>query len=169
VKRSRLDAIDLRIIRALQHGSRQPVAKLAKALRLPDSTVRHRIAQLTREKLIEFSVASNPLHFGYQTWTIMEIKAELPKIRDVARSLAQMPEVYFVSIMSGAYDINAAAVFRSNEELVDFITRRLSKIPGIVSTTTATVLELVKRTMSFQLPETTVRNGRPDRGQGIRR
>lgn len=152
IRGSTLDTTDLAIIRCLHRDPRRSLAKIAKELKIPDSTVRHRLGRLTRRGILEFSAVSNPLNFGYQIWAIIEIQAELPRIRDVAHRLADMPEVYFVGIMAGGYDVNVAAVFRSNLELVDFITRRLSKVSGIVRTTTATVLELVKRTMSFGWP-----------------
>ena len=64
--------------------------------------------------------------------------------------------MHLVGIMSGAYDIYAGAVLRSNEELVDLITRRLSQIPGIIRISTSTMLEMVKRTVSFGFPDTVV-------------
>ncbi|MBI4240962.1 MAG: Lrp/AsnC ligand binding domain-containing protein, partial [Candidatus Rokubacteria bacterium] len=87
------------------------------------------------------------------------------KIRAVAQRLAAAPEVYFVGITTGGYDVLAAAVFRSNDELLDFITRRLSGIPGIVRTSTSSVLHVVKRTMTFLLPEPAASRGRLRRGR----
>ncbi len=158
----KLDPIDLGIIRCLQRDPRSAISKIAKDLRVPGSTIRHRLNRLLRRHAIEFSVASNPLHFGFQIWAIIEIKTELPRIREVARRLTEAPEVYFVAIMTGSYDINVAAVFRSNAEVLDFVTHRLSKIPGIVSTSTATVLELVKRT-AFTAPNEVVTIARTKR------
>jgi len=120
---------------------------------MPESTVRHRLNRMTRLGIIEFTALTNPLHLGYQIWAIMEIQAALPKIRSVAQQLAAAPHVNFVGITTGSYDILAAAVFRSNRELLDFITNRVSKIPGIIRTSTSSVLEVVKRTMSFEFPE----------------
>jgi DNA-binding Lrp family transcriptional regulator len=106
---------------------------------------------------MEFSAVSNPRHFGFQIWTIFEIKTTPPRMREVARRLAKAPEVYFVAIMTGNYDVNVSAVFRSHTELLDFVTQRISKIPGILSTSTAMVLELIKRT-GFSAPAV-ARNG----------
>ena len=151
----KLDVTDLGIIHRLHRDPRSSIARVAKDLGVPNSTVRHRLNRLVRRQAIEFSVVSNPLQFGFQIWAIIEIKTALPRIREVARRLAEASEVYFVAIMAGGYDINVAAVFRSNAELLDFVTHRLSKIPGIVSTSTATVLELCKRT-SFTVPRDAV-------------
>jgi Lrp/AsnC family transcriptional regulator for asnA, asnC and gidA len=147
----KLDDVDFSIMSYMERDPRSPIARIAKRLRLPHSTVRHRLNRLIRHRVIEFSAVSNPRHFGFQIWTIFEIKATPPRIREVARRLAEAPEVYFVAIMTGGYDINVSAVFRSHAELLDFVTRRISKIPGIVSTSTAMVLELLKRT-GFSAP-----------------
>jgi len=94
---------------------------------------------------------------------MIEIQAELPKVRSVAHRLAALPEVYFVGISTGNYDVFASAVFRSNEELLDFITGRLARIPGIVRTSTSSILRLVKRSLTFGLPTEFARNERPFR------
>ena len=169
----KLSAVDFGIMACLQREPRSPIARIAKGLRLPHSTVRHRLNRLIRHRVIEFSLVSNPLHFGFQIWAIIEIKTTPPRIREVARRLAEAPEVYFVAIMTGSYDINVSAVFRSNAELLDFVTRRISRIPGIVSTSTAMVLELLKRT-GFTAPNNApnsvgARKRRGDSKESVRR
>ncbi len=149
----RLAPADVQIIRCLNEDARSPVAKIADQLRMPESTVRHRLNRLIRHGLVEFTAVPNPLHLGYQIWAIIEIQAELPKIRTVAQRLAAAPEVYFVGITTGGYDILAGAVFRSNDELLDFITQSLAQTPGIVRTSTSSVLEVVKRSLTFAAPQ----------------
>lgn len=157
-----LSVLDIGIIRCLHADARRSVASIAHELRIPESTVRHRLNRLVRRGVIEFAALTNPLQLGYQIWAIIEVQAELRKIRPVAQRLAAAPEVYFVGITTGGYDVLAGAVFRSNDALLDFITRRLSGIPGIVRTFTSSVLQVVKRTMSFPLPEAEAA-GRPPR------
>jgi hypothetical protein len=43
-------------------------------------------------------------------------------------------------------------VFKSNADLLDFLISRLSKIPGINETSTSTGLKIIKRTVSWPLP-----------------
>jgi Lrp/AsnC family transcriptional regulator for asnA, asnC and gidA len=148
-----LTAADVGIIRCLQEDARRSAASIAARLRMPESTVRHRLSRLVTSGVIQFAAVTDPLKLGYQIWTIVEIQAELPKVRAVAQRLAALPEVYFVGITSGGYDLLAAAVFRSNEDLLDFTLRRLPTIPGIVRTSTSSILELVKRALTIGLPE----------------
>jgi Lrp/AsnC family transcriptional regulator for asnA, asnC and gidA len=148
----RLAPADVRIIQCLTKDARSSIAKIAEELEIPESTVRHRVNRLVRSGVIEFAVMTNPLRLGYGSWAIIEVQAELKKIRAVARQLANVPEVYFVGITTGGYDLLVGAVFRSNEELLDFVTDRLAHVPGIIRTSTSSVLELVKRNMTFGLP-----------------
>jgi Lrp/AsnC family transcriptional regulator for asnA, asnC and gidA len=154
-----LKAADIRIIRCLQDDARAPVAKIAARMKMPESTVRHRLNRLVRDGIIDFAAVANPLKLGYQLWVIIEIQAEISKVRSVAQRLARAPEVNFVGVTTGGYDVLAAALFRSNEELLDFTTLRLASIPGIIRTSTSSVLQLVKRTVNFPLPVDLTRNG----------
>lgn len=161
--RLKLAPADLRITRCLNEDARSSIAKIAHRLRMPESTVRHRLGRLVKGGVIEFAVLTNPLHLGYQIWIVIEIQTELPRVRSVARRLAEAPEVYFVGLTTGSYDVFAAAVFRSNNDLLDFITHRLSKIPGIIRTSTSSILEMVKRARTFAIPEELVGSDRKAR------
>jgi Lrp/AsnC family transcriptional regulator for asnA, asnC and gidA len=154
-----LKPADVRIIQYLQDDARAAVAKVAAKLKMPESTVRHRLNRLIGNGIIDFAAVADPLKLGYQLWVIIEIQVEISKVRTVAQRLASAPEVNFVGITTGAYDILAAALFRSNEELLDFTTVRLASIPGIIRTSTSSVLQLVKRAVSFPLPPELARNG----------
>jgi Lrp/AsnC family transcriptional regulator for asnA, asnC and gidA len=145
----RFSPADIEIIRCLNKDARSSVTKIAGRLAMPESTVRHRLNRLLDAGVIEFTAVPNPLQLGYRIWAILEIQAELSRIRGIARELADRPEVYFVGITTGSYDILAGAVFRSNDELLEFITGYLPKVPGIIRTSTSTVLDVVKRFLTF--------------------
>ncbi len=165
-----LSAADLAILKSLHADARSPVTKIAKRLRLPESTVRHRLNRLVKTGVVEFAAVTNPLQFGYQIWAWMQVQVEGPRIRDVANELAQVREVYFVGIMAGNFDILVGAVFRSNKELLDFLTYRVPRIRGIVRTSTSSILEVVKRTMATGIGDDVIANGarRPHRRRRVR-
>ncbi len=141
----RLSAVDQGIVTALNQNARVSVAKIAERLKVPESTVRHRLGRLIKHGVIEFSTMMNPLKFGYQIWALIEVQVELSKLRSVANALADRPEVFFVGVVSGGYDIFVGALFRTNADLLTFITERLAKTPGIVRTSTSSVLDVIKR------------------------
>ncbi|HEX7075664.1 MAG TPA: Lrp/AsnC family transcriptional regulator [Hyphomicrobiaceae bacterium] len=149
----KLDALDHAIMKCLLKDARSSVAQIAKTLKMNESTIRHRLNRLLENDVVDFALITNPLRFGFQVWSMLELQVEQSKIRTVAERIAKEPEVHLVGIMSGSYDVYAGAVFRSNEDLVDFITHRLSRIPGIIRTSNSTMLEILKRTVSFGFPD----------------
>lgn len=159
-----LSPVDVGIIRRLQEDARGSLVKVAASLRIPESTVRNRVNRLVSQGLIEFAVVTNPLRFGYEIWAIIEIQVQPTKIRSVARRLANISEIHLVGIMTGSYDLYAGALFRNNQELLEFITGPLAEIPGIQRISTSQMLEVVKRTVTFGIPD--ARNGRKSGARG---
>ncbi|HZT18747.1 MAG TPA: winged helix-turn-helix transcriptional regulator, partial [Dongiaceae bacterium] len=79
----RLSPADAQIIRCLNEDARSSAASIAERLGMPESTVRYRLSRLVDAGVIEFTAVPNPLHLGYQTWAILEVHAELARIRDI--------------------------------------------------------------------------------------
>lgn len=143
------DEIELGIIRCLSQNPRCPVSRIAQVLNLPESTVRHRLKRIVDSGLIEFTAIVNPLQFGFHTWVIMEVEAELRDLEEVGKRLAELQQVYFVGLTAGGYDILVGAVFRSTEELTAFMVGPIAGIPGITRVSTSLVLKAIKRTSAF--------------------
>ncbi len=108
---------------------------------------------MTRRQIIQVGAwAADPLKIGYRNYVIIEIQAKPSQIEDVAERLAKLPEICFLGICTGGYDINAAAVFVSNEHMYDFITKGLAEIPGIERTEIASIIKVIKRQYSYPIP-----------------
>jgi Lrp/AsnC family transcriptional regulator for asnA, asnC and gidA len=150
--RRALDILDARIIRLLQADGRLPNTEVARQLGMAEATVRNRVDRLLRDGIIQVGAWPDPLKLGYQTYALIEIQVEPRRIVQVAERLARMPELYFVGICTGAFDIYAGAVVRSVEDMYELTTQRLARIPGIVRTTTSSVIRLVKRDYSYPVP-----------------
>ena len=82
-----LSDIDLNIIGYLSNDPRCSVTKMAEDLEMPESTVRHRLNRILKTGLIEFAAIVDPLQFGFNTWTIMEIEADLKRVESVGEQL----------------------------------------------------------------------------------
>jgi Lrp/AsnC family transcriptional regulator for asnA, asnC and gidA len=150
--RSRLSSLDLRLIARLQIDAHRSNTDLARELHVAESTVRRRINWLTREGYIQIVALTEPFKVGFTTWAMGEVQTVLRQRDAVARRLARCPEISFVAVTTGVYDILFTAVFRSSEEFDTFITKELSRIPGIKHVTTASILRLTKRTFAYGVP-----------------
>lgn len=64
---------------------------------------------------------------------------------EIAQSLAQLPEVDSVMLMSGGYDLALVVSGKSFQDIALFVARRLAPIDGVLSTATHFVLRTYKR------------------------
>ncbi|MEO7230204.1 MAG: Lrp/AsnC ligand binding domain-containing protein, partial [Candidatus Limnocylindrales bacterium] len=71
------------------------------------------------------------------------------RIIAVAEALAALPEVDYVVVTTGRYDILIELVSPDNEGLLRFLTDGLQAIEGVRDTETFTYLRLVKQTYQF--------------------
>jgi Lrp/AsnC family transcriptional regulator for asnA, asnC and gidA len=156
-----LDALDTRILTLLQADGRMSNSAVARRLGVGEAAVRKRIARMRRDDVIQFQAWVDPLKIGYRVYAILEIQVEPPAVERVAERLAELPEIYFLGVCTGAFDIFAAAVFRSNEHLYAFLTKRLNLVPGITRTSTSSIVRVVRREFRFLL--------RDDAGDGATR
>ena len=147
-----LNALDADIITLLQSDGRCPNTEIARQLRVAEGTVRNRIARLLKDDVIKFGVWPNPLKIGYQTYAFIEIQVNPPDLEEVAERLASFPEIAFVGICTGSFDIHVAALFYSNDHMYELITKRLNHVKGVLRTSTSTVMRIVKREFGYPVP-----------------
>jgi Lrp/AsnC family transcriptional regulator, regulator for asnA, asnC and gidA len=144
-----LTEADVAIIECLSRDARMSVSRIAQKLKIPESTVRHRMRRLVNEGILQFAAVTDPLKLGYPVWVWIGLNVEMRRIRDVANRLTKFPEVYFVGITTGGYDIILSAIFRSTEDLLAFLMENLAAIPGITRTSTYQYLAFTKRQMNL--------------------
>ncbi len=63
---------------------------------------------------------------------------------DIARNIAQYPEVESVSLMSGGYDLAVTIKCKNIKEVSSYVAQRLATINGVVSTSTHFFLQKYK-------------------------
>jgi Lrp/AsnC family transcriptional regulator for asnA, asnC and gidA len=162
--------LDANIITLLQSNARCPNTEIARQLGVAEGTIRNRIARLLKDEVITFGVWPNPLKIGYQTYAFIEIQVNPPDLEEVAERLATFPEIAFVGICTGSFDIHVAALFYSNEHMYELITKRLNHVKGVLRTSTSTVMRIVKREFGYPVPGASLaarkrRIGRPKVGR----
>lgn len=159
LKQIRLDAIedadiseiDLRIMAALQTEGRKSFAQVASQLEISESTVHNRVQRLRNLGILQFEAYADPTRLGYPIWALFQFRVEARQPPAVAARLAQIPELLFVGVTTGTHDVFAAGAFRSNDDVLSFLTTKLAELPSIKSVTTTNVLKLVKRQLVYPL------------------
>ena len=146
---SHLDDTDRQIIRLLQKDGRMPFLTIANQLGLAEGTVRRRVGKLIDDKILQIVGVTDPFKVGMTTVAIVGMKVERSHIESITNALNAMPEVRYVALSTGNYDLIIEIVVRSNDELLTFLISSLGEIPGILNTGTSMVLKVAKQNFSW--------------------
>jgi Lrp/AsnC family transcriptional regulator for asnA, asnC and gidA len=143
-----IDSTDRCLIILLQANGRLQHTDLARRLGIPEATVRRRMKRLLDERVIQIVAVPDPYKIGYDTHAIVGLRVQPGKIADVIAVLNPLPQIRYIGVTAGAYDVVIEALFENNDELRYFLTDTLGRIEGLQGTETAYVLDVVKRAYS---------------------
>jgi Lrp/AsnC family transcriptional regulator for asnA, asnC and gidA len=147
------DDLDKQIIALLQQDGRRPNTELAQLLGVTETTVRKRIGRLVSENLIKVVAVPSPEVVGMTMSAIVGITVEMNAHQDVAAALEALTQTRYVGYSTGPYDLIIEVFFRSHEELLDLLSKKLARIPGIVKTDTSVILKVTKFAYEWEIPD----------------
>ncbi len=155
MKRNRdsLDALDVILIKELEHDGRQTNTELAKKIGTSKATARRKLNKLLDDRIIKVVAVANPQALGYKTVATMGINVKPGDVDTVAAKLASYEHVHFVIISTGRYDIITWMMFLEPEDLSDFLRNELGNIPGLVSVETMMNLKIIKDSFTYLTEE----------------
>lgn len=143
-----IDDIDKAIIEELQADGRMPYTRLGAAVGLSEAAVRQRVQRLTESGVVQIVAVTDPLTLGFRRMAMIGLKVE-GDLRTAARDIASLPEVSYVVIVSGSFDLLMEIVCEDDEHLLSILNDKVRAIPGIRSTETFTYLRLDKQTFAW--------------------
>jgi Lrp/AsnC family transcriptional regulator for asnA, asnC and gidA len=146
-----LDEIDRRVIKILQVDGRRPNTEIARELKVSETTIRKRVAQLVSRGLINIVAVPTPRAAGMNMSAIIGISVTLPKLKEISEELKSLREVRYVGLSTGRYDIIVEAFFFDQQHFLDFISSRLSRMDGITSLETSMILDIVKFSYEWEI------------------
>ncbi len=141
---SAMDDLDLRLIGELTKDARQSSAELSRKLNVSETTIRRRIQHLEEQDIITFTAIVNPSKLGYNIIAIIALEVELGQIDKISESLANCPNVRYVSLCTGNHDLFIGTWFHSSSELTQFVKDYLAGVPGIRKSETFLILDVKK-------------------------
>jgi len=140
----RLTEFDRQLIAALQTNGRTPYSTLASMLGASEAAVQRRTQQLIDLGLFKIVGAVDPLRVGHGHAVMVALRCEPRSMSDVEDAVAAIPQVRFLSIVSGTYDIVCEVVAADRDEATDILLHCLTAIPGIRAVNTSWVLKTYK-------------------------
>jgi Lrp/AsnC family transcriptional regulator for asnA, asnC and gidA len=146
-----LDDVNKHIIDQLQQDGRMSYAALAKKIGLSEAAARQRVQRMLDAGMMQIVAVTDPLTLGFRRQVMVGLKVE-GDMRAVAEKIAQIPEVDYVVMTAGSYDILAELVCTDDEHLLGLLNEKIRSIDGVQSTETFVYLKLAKQTYAWGTP-----------------
>lgn len=140
----KIDPIDQQIISMLQKDGRLSFAEIAETLKVSPGMIRLRYNRLVENGNLRVVAITNPLKLGYETMAMIGIRAEGNKVMQVAEKIKELPDVIYLIVTSGKYDILAEVMCRDQADLLEFLTKKLYPIDGVRESETFMHLKIMK-------------------------
>lgn len=143
-----LDATSKAIIEQLQQDGRRSYATIARAVGLSEAAVRQRVQRLIETGVMQIVAVTDPLTVGFSRQALIGLSVE-GDLNAVADRLTQIPEVDYVVISAGSFDLLVEVVCADDEHLFMLLNDKIRSIPGVRGTETFVYLRLCKQTYTW--------------------
>jgi Lrp/AsnC family transcriptional regulator, regulator for asnA, asnC and gidA len=134
--------------RAPPGDGRRPFTQIAADLGVSEAAVRARTNRLIERGILQVVGVTDPLKLGFHQMAMIGVRCESDHWSTVAEQIAEMPEVDYVVITAGTYDLLIETVCEDNEALLRFLTQKL-RHRGVRETETFVYLRMVKQTYQW--------------------
>ena len=139
-----LDETDRAIIAQLQYDGRMSFTDIAAELGISEGTARRRVKQLMDDGVLQIVAIVEPQLLGWNAAGMIGVTVQAGQVDAVAQKIAQFPEVSYLFMASGEFDLFVEVFCRDREHLVSFLNQKLQQIPGIQRTQTFMILKMYK-------------------------
>ncbi|HXY42767.1 MAG TPA: Lrp/AsnC family transcriptional regulator [Acidimicrobiales bacterium] len=143
-----LDDVSKQLVEELQRDGRRSYADLAKSVGLSEAAVRQRVRRLLDDGVMQIVAVTDPATVGFSRQALVGIKAE-GDLREVAKRLSGLPELEYVVLCAGSFDILVELVCEDDEHLLSLLDESIRSVEGVRETETFIYLRLVKQTYAW--------------------
>lgn len=139
-----MDQLDRAILTHLQKNGRKPFTQIANELNITEGTVRNRVARLLETEAVQIIGLVNPHQAGYDAPALIGVSVHPPLLEQAANQITELPEVSYLIMVSGEFDLMVEVLCRDRTHLASLIRDTLQQIPGVQRTQTWLILHTYK-------------------------
>ncbi len=139
-----MDRIDQFIVEAMRKDGRVAFAQIAGQINVSPGMIRLRYNRLVELGMLKVVAITNPLRMGARTMAMIGIRVDGSRLFGVAEQISKLNEVIYLVIASGRFDLFAEIACRDHDDLLDFLTNKLSAIEGVRESETFLHLKILK-------------------------
>ncbi|MEM2577039.1 MAG: Lrp/AsnC family transcriptional regulator [Candidatus Bathyarchaeia archaeon] len=140
-----IDEVDEKIIEALMENAKLTYKELAEKLKMKESTVRKRVLNLIKNKVIKkFTITVDPVKLGKNSIAIIGIEVDPSTLLTTAQKLSEIPEAKFVATSTGDHMIMMEVWAKDGKDLTRILSEKIAKIDGVKKICPSIILEKIK-------------------------
>jgi Lrp/AsnC family transcriptional regulator for asnA, asnC and gidA len=147
-KLSQLDDVSKLIIEQLQLDGRRSYSEIGKAVGLSEAAVRQRVQKLTDSGVMQVVAVTDPMQLGFYRQAMIGVRCG-GDTREISEKLAEMPEVDYVVMTAGSFDILVEVVCENDDDLIALLNSKIRTLPGVTSTETFVYLKVAKQVYNW--------------------
>ena len=150
-----LDAVDRKLLNALQRDGRSTVGELAELVSLSQSPCWRRVKQLVESGLIEgyhARLSRRKLGYGVTGFVQLQMENHTPEASaSFERAVVALPQVLSCHNLSGRYDYQLEIVGIDLESFAEFVRTQIRALPGVREISTSFSLKEVKNSLTLPI------------------
>jgi DNA-binding Lrp family transcriptional regulator len=127
-----LDALDLKLLHALQVDGRAPFSRIAEVLGVSDQTIARRFRKLRTTAGLRVVGMTDERLLGRQSW-IVRLRCTPDMAEQLAKALARRSDISDIDLISGGTEVLCGMKPRSPQERDDLLFDRLQRTPRVLS------------------------------------
>ncbi|QFU76726.1 Lrp/AsnC family transcriptional regulator [Halioglobus maricola] len=139
-----LDETDIGIIELLRTDGRMPYRAIARELNITEATVRSRVRRLEETNTMRVVAVTDTQAAGFDMLLAVGVQVEGRAPEEVARELAQIPEVFSVNAVVGTHDIEILVVAADQQGLNTLLSETLATLAGVCKLTPSLAVDVLK-------------------------
>jgi Lrp/AsnC family transcriptional regulator for asnA, asnC and gidA len=143
-----LDDVSKAIIEQLQDDGRRSYGAIGQAVGLSEAAVRQRVQRLIDAGVMQIVAVTDPMQVGFPRAAMIGISVT-GNLDAAAAAIEDLPEVNYLVICAGSFDILAEVVAEDDDHLLRVLNDSIRSVPGVTRTETFVYLKLRKQIYSW--------------------
>jgi Lrp/AsnC family transcriptional regulator for asnA, asnC and gidA len=139
-----LSEFEAAVFRALQEDGRVAFTAVAQRLGVSEANVRRTVRQLITRDVFTITAVADPRLMGLESLAWLALSVRLSELEATAAALAEMPEVDYVVITTGAWHVMAEIACPGTDDLFALL-KRVRSLPGVQRTETFPYFKLLRQ------------------------
>ncbi|MER5756101.1 Lrp/AsnC family transcriptional regulator [Streptomyces sp. NPDC002088] len=136
-----LDALDLKLLQALQLDGRAPFSRIGEVLGVSDQTIARRFRRLRTTAGLRVVGVVDESRLGRTGW-IVRLRCTPDVADQLANALARRSDTSYVNLISGGTEVLCAMKPRSRQDRDELLFDRLQRTPRVVSVSAHCLLHI---------------------------